>query len=156
LTSWEVLALRYATRMGRRGEYFYGNDPHDDPAAMDYFVWLLRLPARAILVDTGFTPSVGAARGRETVVPVPDGLRRLGVELREVEEAIVTHLHYDHAGHVHDLPRARLWLQEAELRFWTGRHAGRGEFPGLVTAEDVVGVVRANLDGRVVQVRGDA
>lgn len=153
---WEVLAVRYATREGRLGEHFYGNDPHTDPAPLDFFVWVLRCGDRAILVDCGFTEEEARARGRTIVEPVPDVLRRVGMELADVSEAIVTHLHYDHAGHVHALPRARLWLQEEEIRFWTGRHAWRTGFREVITPEDVVGVVRANFEGRVRHVRGDA
>jgi glyoxylase-like metal-dependent hydrolase (beta-lactamase superfamily II) len=154
--TWEVIAVRYATREGRLGEHFYGLDPHDDPAPLDFFVWVLRSGDRAILVDAGFTEEEADARGRTIVEPVPDVLRRLGMELGDVRDAILTHLHYDHAGHVHALPRATLWLQEEEVRFWTGRHAWRGGFREVVTPEDVVSVVRANFDGRVRQLAGDA
>jgi glyoxylase-like metal-dependent hydrolase (beta-lactamase superfamily II) len=153
---WEVLAVRYGYRDGKLGEHFYGHDPHDDPAPLDFFVWVLRSGDRAILVDTGFTVEEARARGRIITEPIPEVLRRVGMELSDVGEVILTHLHYDHAGHVHALPRARMWLQEAELRFWTGRHAHRAGFKAVVTPEDVVGVVRANLDGRVRHVQGDA
>jgi glyoxylase-like metal-dependent hydrolase (beta-lactamase superfamily II) len=154
--TWEVIAVRYATREGRLGEHFYGLDPHDDPAPLDFFMWVLRSGDRAILVDAGFTEEEARARGRTIVDPVPDVLRRVGIELGDVRETILTHLHYDHAGYVHALPRATFWLQDEEMRFWTGRHAWRAGFRDVVTPEDVVGVVRANFQGRVRQVAGDA
>jgi len=148
--------VRYATREGRLGEHFYGLDPHDDPAPLDFFMWVLRSGDRTILVDAGFTQEEARARGRTIVEPVPEVLRRVGVDLGDVRDAILTHLHYDHAGNVHALPRATIWVQEEEVRFWTGRHAWRPGFKSVVTPEDVVSVVRANFEGRVRQVAGDA
>ena len=39
---YEICAIRYAERDGRRGAHFVGGDPHDAPMPMDYFVWLVR------------------------------------------------------------------------------------------------------------------
>ena len=33
----------------------------------------------------------------------------------------ITHLHYDHAGNVNQFPNARIWLQERELAYATGK-----------------------------------
>jgi hypothetical protein len=38
---YEVYAIRYATREGRRRDNFIGGDPHDGPMPMDYFVWVV-------------------------------------------------------------------------------------------------------------------
>lgn len=123
---------------------------------MDYYVWVLRGADRVLLVDSGFTAEVARVRGRDLLIDVLDGLRELGIEPTDAREVIVTHLHYDHAGRLVDLPRARLWLQGRELAFWTGRHAARPAFRATIEADDVVGVVRANLDGRVRFVHGSA
>ena len=40
LPRYQVYALRYATREGRRQDNFIGGDPHDGPMPMDYFCWL--------------------------------------------------------------------------------------------------------------------
>ena len=53
-------------------------------------------------------------------------LARLGVDAADVRDVVLTHLHYDHSGHLAAFPRARFWVQDDELAFWTGRHAGRG------------------------------
>lgn len=37
LPEYEVYALRYATREGRRSAHFIGGDPHDAPMRMDYY-----------------------------------------------------------------------------------------------------------------------
>ena len=124
---WEAFAVRYATHATRiRRESFtvppMGLDPHDDaPCPLDYHVWALRSGTRVVVVDTGFDEAEGARRNR-TVARLPrEGLAMLGIEAGEVEDVIVTHLHYDHAGTLDDFPRARFHLQEAEMAYATGR-----------------------------------
>ena len=64
MPSYEVYAIRYAERDGRRPAHFVGGDPHDAPMPMDYFVWFVRNAERTIVVDTGFSAEVAARRGR--------------------------------------------------------------------------------------------
>jgi hypothetical protein len=59
---YEVYALKYAERDGRRALHFVGGDPHDAPMPMDYFIWLVRNAERTILVDTGFDAAMAAKR----------------------------------------------------------------------------------------------
>jgi glyoxylase-like metal-dependent hydrolase (beta-lactamase superfamily II) len=82
-------------------------------------------------------------------------LGRLGVAAADVRDVVLTHLHYDHTGNLAAFPRARFWVQDAELAFWTGRHAGRGELGAIVTPADVVELVRLNFERRVAFVDGD-
>ena len=79
--TWQVYALRYATRAARRSEHFIGGDPHDAPMPMDYFVWAIVPPAGpAIVLDTGFTAEVAARRKRDYLRCPVEGLRLLGIE----------------------------------------------------------------------------
>jgi glyoxylase-like metal-dependent hydrolase (beta-lactamase superfamily II) len=147
--SFELYALRYARRDAVRGEHFYGHDPHQGPMPMDYFVWLAVSGDVSVVVDAGFAAEVAARRGREYLLSPLEGLRRLGLEPAGVEDVVLTHLHYDHAGNLGGFPAATFHLQEEELGFWTGRHAGRGEFRELVEPEDVAQLVLANFARRV-------
>ena len=60
--TYEIFAIKYATRGARRSEHFIGGDPHDAPMPMDYFVWLIRNRERLFVVDTGFTQEMAAKR----------------------------------------------------------------------------------------------
>ncbi|HEY7076208.1 MAG TPA: N-acyl homoserine lactonase family protein [Solirubrobacteraceae bacterium] len=152
-----IHAVRYGHREARRPENFYGGDPHDGPMAMDYFLWaVVGDDGRAIVVDAGFTEEVARRRGRELVADPIEVLGELGVVAEEVRDVVLTHLHYDHAGRLGAFPRARFWVQESELAFWTGRHAARGEYGRIVEPADVVELVRLNFERRVRFVSGDA
>lgn len=153
-----VFAVRYARRDGRRADHFYGPDPpdpHDAPMAMDYFLWAIAGDGPPIVVDAGFLPETGRRRGRETVADPIAVLAALGIDAAEVRDVVLTHLHYDHSGHIAAFPRARFWVQDAELAFWTGRHAARGEIGRTVEPADVVELVRLNFERRVRFVDGD-
>ena len=146
---YEVFAIRYATRDARRPSHFVGGDPHDTPMPMDYFVWLVRNAQRTWVVDTGFNAAMAAKRQRQLLRPPRDGLALLGVDAAQVENVILTHLHYDHVGTFDDFPRARFHLQDAELDFATGRHMCHDFFSHAYEVEEVVGMVRLVYGKRV-------
>ncbi|MBO1075002.1 N-acyl homoserine lactonase family protein [Roseomonas marmotae] len=155
---WEVFALRYAHHEDRpaRMNFLQPTDPHDAPMPMDYFVWLLRDAAgREIVVDTGFSPEVSAARQRGLTRTVPEVLNAMGTDPATVGDIILTHLHYDHAGNIGLFPKARFHLQEQEMGFATGRHMCAGCLRATFEVEDVVAMVRALYADRVEFHEGD-
>lgn len=154
--TYAVYAVRYATRDGQRAENFYGGDPHDGPMPMDYFVWAAVSDAHTVVVDAGFTAEVAARRRRAYLRAPMDGLQLLGIDCAQVRHLILTHLHYDHVGNLGAFPRATFYVQEAEMAFWTGRHAGRGHFRTLIEPEDVLHLVRENFARRISFVRETA
>jgi len=46
----------FAIRDAQRSEHFIGGDPHDGPMPMDYFMWLAKGEAAALLSILGSTP----------------------------------------------------------------------------------------------------
>jgi len=121
--SYDILALRYAIHPGRtrQDNFLEPVDDHDSPMPIDYYVWVLRSERRSVVVDTGFDHLEAAKRGRRVMRLPAAALARVGVDAARVEDVIITHLHYDHAGTLGAFPRARFHLQEAEMRFATGR-----------------------------------
>ena len=153
---YEVYAVKYAHHERRAGENFIGGDPHDGPMPLDYFVWLVRGGGRELIVDTGFSAAVAAKRGRQHLRCPTEGLRLLGVDAAGVNDVVITHLHYDHVGNFELFPRAKLHLQDLEMRYATGRYMCHDCFRGAFEVEDVVGMVRRVYDGRVEFHDGDA
>jgi hypothetical protein len=87
---------------------------------------------------------VGKKRGREVKTNPADLLAHLGIDAKEVEDVIITHLHYDHVGNWDRFPKARFHLQDKEMQFATGRHMCHGTFRHAFEVEDIVGMVRAS------------
>jgi len=155
--TYEVFAIRYASLSNRKAsENFIGGDPHESASDLDYFVWLARSKARAFVIDTGFDARVGARRGRRMILPPERGLALLGVEAKEVEDVIITHLHYDHVGNFGLFPAATFHLQDEEMAYATGRHMAQGFFNYAYEADEVAAMVREVYKGRVRFHDGDA
>ena len=155
---YEVFAIRYASLPARtRRETFLGIDPHDaTPIGIDYFVWVIRNQARTILVDTGFEPVEGARRGRKIERLPREGLAMLGIDADTIDQVVVTHLHYDHAGTLEDFPAARFHLQEAEMAYATGACMCHAFTQAPYSVEHICQMVRRVYSGKVVFHDGDA
>ncbi|WP_420565092.1 N-acyl homoserine lactonase family protein [Thalassobaculum sp.] len=156
LPRYALYAIRYATREARRSDHFIGGDPHDGPMPMDYFAWVAVGPERVFMIDTGFTRAVGERRGRTYLRCPVESLSELSLTPEEVEDVIVTHLHYDHAGNFDCFPTARFHLQETELHYAVGRYMQYPRLAHSFEVDDVCRMVRLNYDRRVVFHHGDA
>ncbi|MBV8854673.1 MAG: N-acyl homoserine lactonase family protein [Sinobacteraceae bacterium] len=152
----EILAIRYAHLDRRSDENFLGGDPHPTSMPLDYYVWVVRREHQVFVVDTGFDAAAAAARGRELLRPVADGLRAAGIEPDRVSDVVITHLHYDHAGNLGLFPRARLHLQDAEMAYCSGRAMSHPHLAAPFDGERVAEMVQHVFRGRVVFHRGDA
>lgn len=149
--TYEIYALRYAekTDRARQENFLEAVDAHDAPMPMDYFVWLLRSDRRTIVVDTGFDHAEASKRGR-TIKCVPaDVLNRFGVNVATVEDVIITHLHYDHAGTLGDFKKARFHIQESEMQFATGKWMLDDDERHAYSADHVAELVQRVFDKRV-------
>ncbi len=153
---YELFALRYATRDGRRPEFFLGGDPHDVPMSIDYFVWLARSQTRAILIDTGFNEAMARKRHRTFLRDPIDSLALLGVSADDLDDVVLTHFHYDHAGNFDRFPKAQFHVQDREMAFATGRHMVAPLFNAPYEVDEITGLVRRVYAGRVTFHDGDA
>jgi glyoxylase-like metal-dependent hydrolase (beta-lactamase superfamily II) len=153
---YELFAIRYATRAGRRPDFFLGGDPHDEPMAIDYFVWVAVGPKQTVIIDTGFTPEMAVKRSRTYLRDPIDALKSLGVAVDTISDVILTHLHYDHAGNFHRFPRATFHIQDRELEFATGRCMLNDYLRNAYEVDEVVGLVRSVYAKRVRFHDGDA
>ena len=153
--TYEVFAIRYATRQAQRRDHFVGGDPHNVEMPMDYFVWLIRNAERIIVVDTGFNAAMATKRQRELLRSPSEGLALLGVDSHAVKDVIITHMHYDHVGTFDEFSQARFHLQDAEMSFATGRHMCNGYMRHSYEPEEVIGMVHLVYKDRVVFHRGE-
>lgn len=157
MSDWEVYAVKYADRNSRtRSDSFIFDDNHDAPHAMDYFMWLLRRGSDVILVDTGYDADEASARGRPIRLDPVAALAPFGINPEDVNDIIVTHLHYDHAGGLHLFPNARLHMQAAEMAFATGPCMCHDTLRTPFTVGHVCEAMRRLYAGKVTFYDGEA
>lgn len=156
MNAWEVHAVKYADRNARtRADSFLFDDNHDEPHAMDYFMWVLRRGTEVILVDTGYDDAEAASRDRPIRLNPHEALAPLGLKPEDITTLIVTHLHYDHAGGMHLFPNATLHMQAAEMAFATGPCMCHDALRMPFTAGHVCEAVKRLYAGKLVFHDGD-
>ena len=121
---YEIYAIKYGDRVGERGTMFVHGDPHDAPIAMDYFIWALRNDQRTIVVDVGYDKKEGEGRGRSFLRSPTEGLALLDIDAAGIEDVIITHMHYDHAGNLDHFPNSRFHIQDFDFAFEHGSPIG--------------------------------
>ena len=81
---YEIYAIRYACRVGIRGQHLLSADPHDAPMPMDYYIWVIRNADRTLVVDTGFDQAEGERRGRTVLRCPAASLALLGLDANRI------------------------------------------------------------------------
>jgi glyoxylase-like metal-dependent hydrolase (beta-lactamase superfamily II) len=139
--TYDVHALRYASRTCRRTEVFLrpetSGSPTDEILELDYYFWLVRNDARTVLVDCGFDRERAAAKNRFQDTDPVELLGRMDVRPEDVDHVVLTHMHYDHVGNVERFPHATFSIAREEYDFWCGPSGDRELMPALVDPEEV-------------------
>ena len=157
---YEVLALRYATtgpeRRGAENFIAPPRDLHDAAMPLDYYVWAIRGEGRTIVVDTGFGAQAATRRGRTLLHDPVELLGRAGIAAQDVNDVVLTHLHYDHAGRLEAFTAATFHLQDREMAYATGRYVRHAHIRAPFESDDVIAAVRLVYEGRMHFYDGDA
>jgi glyoxylase-like metal-dependent hydrolase (beta-lactamase superfamily II) len=154
---YQVYAMCYARAPGRRvHENFMVRDMHDGPMPLDFNVWILRNDHRAVLVDTGFGHRAAGERKWPLDIDPIEALAQLGIDPNSIDDVVITHLHFDHAGNLDRFAKARFHVQDAEVAFATGRCMCEAHLRRPFDIEDVVTLVRHTYAERVHFHDGDA
>lgn len=147
----ELFAIRYAENGPRMlGQNILGGDPHETHSNLDFFVWVAKRSDRVLLIDTG-SGQEAAERRKDRYLRAPaDAIELLGLDATKIEDIILTHAHYDHAGMLHRYPKARFHLQDSEMDYMTGRCMCAPPLRRGYEIEDIVHLVRCVHRDQVV------
>jgi glyoxylase-like metal-dependent hydrolase (beta-lactamase superfamily II) len=119
-------------------------------------VWLIRGNGRNVLVDSGFyRPQFFKSWKVSDFVRPDQAVARAGVKPEEVTDVILTHAHWDHADGADLFPKARIWIQRDEYRYYTADAWQPGGKHGGIEPEDMAFLLRANTEGRLHLVDGE-
>jgi len=151
--TWEVTIATYGRRHTTRSDVFLNHGLYGEADAaigMDYFIWVLRRGSQSVVVDTGFSPEGGVARGRDMLAHPRDLWEQLEVDPADGPPVIVTHAHYDHIGNLSTFSRSPVVVARREVEFWTGPLWDRRLFNHSVDRSSLEDLRSVVADGRAV------
>jgi glyoxylase-like metal-dependent hydrolase (beta-lactamase superfamily II) len=154
---YEIYAIRYATIPDFPVAALIKGADSTRKLDIAMTVWLVRGNGHNILVDSGFYREQFFKQWKvNDFVKPSEALAPLGVKPEDITDVIITHMHWDHADGMDLFPKARIWLQKDEYAYYTGEAWQQKGAHGGIDPDDVLAVVKLNMEGRVGLVNGDA
>lgn len=121
-----IKPLLLGKHQATKGQYTYFVDWEKQIWVANAF-WYIKAGDKNVLVDTGISQSDMQkylyGRPYEHIRSFTEALNLAGITAEDVDIVIQTHLHFDHCGHTGLCKRARIIVQEAELKFAYSPHA---------------------------------
>ena len=153
---YSIQAIRYAILPGFPVAGLVIGAPKDEKVDIAMVIWLIRGGGRTILFDSGFHREKWFKDFPMTEYVRPDEAVKLpGVKPEEVTDIVISHAHWDHMGGIDLFPKANVWIQKDEYRYYTGEVWQLGGDHGGIDPEDVKQLLQLNTEGRLRLVAGD-
>jgi hypothetical protein len=147
-------AIRYATSPDVPVSDLVIGAPKEENVDIGCFVWLTRGGGRALLFDSGFHRDRFLKDfPRKAYLRPDEAVKTAGVQPDAVTDMVISQAHWGHMGGIDLFPKAQVWIQKDEYRYytidaWGGDHRGIGR-------EDLKQLVQLNTEGRLHPVDGD-
>jgi glyoxylase-like metal-dependent hydrolase (beta-lactamase superfamily II) len=153
---YSIVAIRYADSPGDSVAEMAIGAPKDQKIDSIYAIWLIRGGGRNILFDSGFHRKRWFEEWTIRDYLRPDeAVRQAGVNPEEITDVVISHAHWDHMGGIDLFPKATVWIQKDEFRYYTDEAWQPGGNHGGIDPDDVQQLVRLNTEGRLRLVDGD-
>jgi len=129
---YSVQAIRYGTLRDEPVSNFVIGAPKGETLDAAFVFWLIRGGGRNILFDSGFHRQRWFKEEHIADYLRPDeALRLAGLAPEEITDIVISHAHWDHLGGIDLFPKATVWIQKEEFRYYTvdawhpgGHHGG--------------------------------
>lgn len=152
---YSIQAIRYANADDEVAGLVMGA-PKGEKINIAMAIWLIRGGGRNILFDSGYHRETFLKYFPSTEYIRPDEAVKLaGVQPEEITDVVISHAHWDHLGGIDLFPKANVWIQKEEYRYYTGEAWQPGGNHGGIDPEDVQQLVKLNTEGRIRLVDGD-
>jgi glyoxylase-like metal-dependent hydrolase (beta-lactamase superfamily II) len=156
IPNYSIQAIRIADSPGDSVSEMVIDAPKDEKIDTMYAVWLIRGGGHNILFDSGFHRDRWFKLWTIKDYLRPDEAVKLaGVKPEEITDIVVSHAHWDHMGGIDLFPKATIWIQKDEFRYYTGDAWQPGGQHGGIDPDDIQELVKLNTEGRVRLVNGD-
>ena len=153
---YSIEAIRYASSPDVPVAELVVGGPKDVKVDIAMVVWLIRGGGHTILFDSGFHRDTFLKYFPMKEYLRPDEAVKLaGAKPEEVTDIVISHAHWDHMGGIDLFPKAIVWIQKAEYRYYTMEAWQSGGNHGGIDPEDVKQLVQLNTEGRLRLVDGD-
>jgi glyoxylase-like metal-dependent hydrolase (beta-lactamase superfamily II) len=153
---YSIVAIRYANSPGDSVAEMVIGAPKDQKIDSIYAIWLIRGGGRNILFDSGFHRKRWFEEWTIRDYLRPDeAVRQAGLNPEEITDVVISHAHWDHMGGIDLFPKATVWIQKDEFRYYTDEAWQPGGNHGGIDPDDVQQLVRLNTEGRLRLVDGD-
>lgn len=153
--NYSIAAIRYATAEGEVAGLVMGA-PKGEKITLAMVVWLIRGGGHNILFDSGYHRDTFLKYFPATAYLRPDEAVKLaGVQPEQVTDIVISHAHWDHLDGIDLFPKANVWIQKEEYRYYTGEAWQPQGNHGGIDPADAVELVRVNTEGRLRPVDGD-
>jgi glyoxylase-like metal-dependent hydrolase (beta-lactamase superfamily II) len=153
---YSIEAIRFASSPGDSVADLVIGAPKSEKVDTVYVLWLIRGGGRNILFDSGFHRERWFKEWSIKDYLRPDEAVRLaGVNPEEVTDVVISHAHWDHMGGIDLFPKANVWIQKEEFRYYTGGAWQPGGDHDGIDPNDAQQLVRLNTEGRLRLVDGD-
>jgi glyoxylase-like metal-dependent hydrolase (beta-lactamase superfamily II) len=153
---YSIQAVRYADLPDFPVSELVVGAPQGEKIDIAMAVWLIRGGGHNILFDSGFHRESWFKYFPMKNFLRPDECVKLaGVKPEEVTDVVISHAHWDHMGGIDLFPKATVWIQKAEFRYYTGEAWQAGGNHGGIDPEDAKELVKINTEGRLRLVDGD-
>ena len=153
---YSIYAIRYADSPGDLVSDMVMGAPKDEKIDTVYALWLIRGGGRNILFDSGFHRERWFKEWTVLNYIRPDEAVKLAsVQPEEITDVVISHAHWDHMGGIDLFPKATIWIQKEEFRYYAGEAWQPGGNHGGIDPEDVQALARLNTEGRVRLIDGD-
>jgi glyoxylase-like metal-dependent hydrolase (beta-lactamase superfamily II) len=156
IPEYSIQAIRLADSPGDAVADMVIGAPKNERLNTIYALWLIRGGGRNILFDSGFHRERWFKEWtiKDYLAPT-DAVRLAGVRPEEVTDIVISHAHWDHLGGIDLFPRAAVWIQKEEFRYYTGPAWQPGGDHGGIDPDDVQQLVKLNTEGRLHLIDGD-
>lgn len=154
--NYEVYALSYGVYPGFPVSALLAGADKDRKINLQMMIWLVKGGGRNILVDTGcYHENVVKGKGIQNLIKASEAIAKLGLSATDITDVIITHMHWDHADGMDLFPNAKIWIQKDEYTYYTGLAWQSDGKHGGIEPDDVLTLVKFNMDHRVNMVSGD-